>query len=107
MVLKYGVEVDNYAIELMLKKITDQIYKLLPMREENGDWKKPLETIMEELAGMDRMLEKQAEAFARLLFKLEGLFSLVQEDDFQLYRRTIFECLSICGSLKEGLVCQD
>lgn len=107
MVLKYGVEVDNYAIESILKKITNQIYKLLPMREENGDWKKPLETIMEELAGMDRMLGKQAEAFVSLLFKLEGLFSLVQEDDFQLYRRTIFECLSICGSLKEGLVCQD
>lgn len=107
MVLKYGVEVDNYAIESILKKITNQIYKLLPMREENGDWKKPLETIMEELAGMDRMLGKQAEAFTSLLFKLEGLFSLVQEDDFQLYRRTIFECLSICGSLKEGLVCQD
>ena len=107
MVLKYGVEVDNYAIESIFKKITNQIYKLLPMREENGDWKKPLETIMEELAGMDRMLENQVETFASLLFKLEGLFSLVQEDDFQLYRRTIFECLSICGSLKEGLVCQD
>ena len=100
-------EVDNYAIESIFKKITNQIYKLLPMREENGDWKKPLETIMEELAGMDRMLGNQVETFASLLFKLEGLFSLVQEDDFQLYRRTIFECLSICGSLKEGLVCQD
>ena len=107
MVLKYGVEVDNYTIESIFKKITNQIYKLLPMREENGDWKKPLETIMEELAGMDRMLGNQVETFASLLFKLEGLFSLVQEDDFQLYRRTIFECLSICGSLKEGLVCQD
>ena len=92
MVLKYGVEVDNYAIESIMKKITNQIYKLLPMREENGDWKKPLETIMEELAGMDRMLGNQVETFASLLFKLEGLFSLVQEDDFQLYRRTIFEC---------------
>ena len=105
--LKYDMNIENGAIEANLKRITNQIYKLLPMREENGDWKKPLETIMEELAGMDRMLGKQAEAFASLLFKLEGLFSLVQEDDFQLYRRTIFECLSICGSLKEGLVCQD
>ena len=106
MVLKYGVEVDNYAIESILKKITNQIYKLLPMREENGDWEKPLETIMEELAGMDRLLEDHVNLFS-ILCKLEGLFSLVQEDDFQLYRRTIFECLSICGSLKEGLVCQD
>ena len=104
---KYNISFSQETISAELKKLTNQIYKLLPFREEQVDWETPLTTILEELAGMDRMLGNQAEAFASLLFKLEGLFSLVQEDDFQLYRRTIFECLSICGSLKEGLVCQD
>lgn len=107
MVLKYGVDIDNSAIVSILKKITNQIYKLLPMREEGGDWQKPLETIIEELAGMDRMLDKQHEIYATLLFKLEGLFILNEDKDFQLYRRIIFECLSLCGSIKEGLGCQD
>lgn len=107
MVLKYGVDIDNSAIASILKKTTNQIYKLLPMREEGGDWKKPLETIMEELAGMDRMLQSQHECYANLLFKLEGLFTLEKEEDFQLYRRIIFECLSLCNVLKGGLGCQD
>lgn len=106
MVIKYGIDIDTDAIISILKKITNQIYKLLPMREEGGDWKKPLETIMEELAGMDKMLVGNHEIYATLLFKLEGLFSLEDEDNFQLYRRTIFECLSLSGSLKEAL-CKD
>jgi len=31
----------------------------LPLREEGHDWQKPLETIMEELAGMDRLFLDQ------------------------------------------------
>ena len=101
MVLKYGGEVDNYAIESIFKKITNQIYKLLPMREENGDWKKPLETIMEELAGMDRLIldDKYHEILFPLMCKLEGLFLLKEENQFFLYRRTIFECLSLISSI--------
>jgi hypothetical protein len=29
---------------------------LLPMREEGSDWQKPLETLMEELKGMSKLL---------------------------------------------------
>lgn len=107
MVLKYGIDIDSDAVISILKKITNQIYKLLPMREEGGDWQKPLETVIEELAGMDRMLDNNHEIYANLLFKLEGLFLLNEEKDFPLYRRIIFECLSLCGSLKGGLECQD
>ena len=55
MLLKYGLEIDKEAIKVNLNRLTNQIYKLLPIREEGGDWEKPLETIMEELAGMDRL----------------------------------------------------
>ena len=55
MLLKYGLEIDKEAITVNLNRLTNQIYKLLPIREEGGDWEKPLETIMEELAGMDRL----------------------------------------------------
>ena len=49
MVIKYDVEINNEVIIKELKKITNLIYKLLPSREENIDWEKPLETIIEEL----------------------------------------------------------
>ena len=38
MILKYNAEIDNHAIENSIKRITNQIYKLLPNREENVDW---------------------------------------------------------------------
>ena len=102
MILKYNAEIDNHAIENSIKRITNQIYKLLPNREENVDWEKPLETIIEELTGMDRLLIGQHNILFPLICKLEGLFTLTEEDDFLLFRRTIFECLSLISSLKKS-----
>ena len=97
----YKIDIDNKAIEVNLKRITNQVYKLLPSREEGLDWEKPLFTIIEELAGMNRMLIGQHYILFPLLCKLEGLFTLTQEDDFFLFRRVIFECLSLINELSE------
>lgn len=101
MIIKYNAEIENLAIESNFKRMINQVYKLLPNREEGVDWEKPLATIMEELAGMDRLLFDQHETFFCLLCKLEGLFTLTEEDDFMLFRRTIFECLSLLSELKK------
>ena len=105
MVIKYDVEINNEVIIKELKKITNLIYKLLTSREENIDWEKPLETIIEELAGMNRLLIDQHEILFPLLSKLEGLFILTDIEDFGLFRRTIFECLSMMNTLMKQ--CQD
>lgn len=105
MIIKYNTVLDNEAILINLKRITNQIYKLLPNREEGTDWEKPLTTLLEELTGMDRLLIGQHDLLFPLLCKLEGLFTLTKEEDFFLFRRTIFECLSLVGELKE--VCQN
>lgn len=102
MELKYNIEIDKNNVERRIIKNINQIYKLLPVREEKLDWEKPLETIFEELKGMSSLLDKDDEFFG-LLCKLEGLFYLTEDDDFQLYRRTIFECLTLMNSLKEKI----
>lgn len=99
MLLKYDTEIQNAVIVDNLHRLINQIYKLLPNREEGIDWEKPLTTIMEELAGMDRLLIDQQDILFPILCKLEGLFTLAEEDDFQLYRRTIFECLSLMNGI--------
>ena len=68
MYIKYNAEIDNKAIESNLKRLTNQVYKLLPNWEEAIDWKRPLTTIIEELAGMDRLFMHKQEVF---LFFLE------------------------------------
>ena len=55
MLLKYDANINEDAIRVNLRRLTNQIYKLLPTWEEALDWKKPLTTIIEEIAGMDRL----------------------------------------------------
>lgn len=105
MVTKYNAEIDNESITVNLKRITNQVYKLLPSREEGMDWEKPLSTLLEEIAGMDRLLVGKHDILFPLLCKLEGLFILTQEEDFFLFRRTIFECLSLINDLTK--TCQN
>lgn len=106
MLINHQIEIENTAINDNLKRLTNQIYKLLPNREENLDWQTPLTTIIEEISGMSRLLPNRTALFS-LLCKLEGLFTLTQENDFYLYRRTIFECLNLLQTLKESLLCQE
>ena len=49
MIIKYDIDIDNETIQSNLKRIINQVYKLLPMREESAQWEKPLKTIIVEL----------------------------------------------------------
>ena len=101
MTTKYDTEIDNQIIVNNLKRLINQIYKLLPNREEGIDWKTPLDTIIEEIAGMAALFESDLGPNSlSLLSKLEGLKSL-DENDFFSFRRTIFECLNLMNKVKD------
>lgn len=107
MILSTGADINNIAIVENLKKLINQTYKLLPNREEGIDWQTPLTTIIEEISGMDKLLVQYHTTLFSLLCKLNGLYDLTQENDFFIYRRTIFECLNLLSSVKEGVIlCQ-
>lgn len=102
--IKYNASIENEAIKANLKRLTNQIYKLLPNWEEAVDWRKPLTTILEELAGMDRLFLDHHTIFFALLCKLEGLFILddtgeTEKENFFVFRKTVFECLSLVNDL--------
>ena len=106
MILKYDIDIKNEQVVSALKYLTNQTYKLLPSREEGLDWEAPLDTIIEELAGMARLfLGNYHHIFFPLICKLEGLFELTHKDDFLSFRRVIFECLSLLSDLIK--ICQD
>ena len=97
---KYNLTVSEETVRKSIKRIVNLTYKLLPTREEGGDWKKPLETIIEELVGMNDLFLDQQDKIFIIICKLQGIFNLTDKDDFQLYRRTIFECLSLLNGLE-------
>lgn len=102
MILKYDANIQDEAIIKNIDRITNQIFKLLPNREEGGDWKTPLQNLIVEIAGMDELFLDHTDLFP-LLCKLEALLTLTEEDDFLMFRKTIFECLGLMNSLKKCL----
>ena len=94
-VLSTGVVIDKEAMHVNIQKLINQVYKLLPMK----DWCKLLETLIEQISGMKRLITGQDSLFFLLLCKLEGLFNLKSNEDFSLFRRTIFECLNLLNNL--------
>lgn len=99
MVTCYGISFSNTALKDNLYRIGNQVFKLLPMREEGKDWEKLLETLIIEIVGMSGLFPDQKTLLA-LSCKLEGL-KKNSEVDFFLYRRTIFECCSLIEELKK------
>ena len=104
-VLTLGISISKSAIDKNLKRIINQVYKLLPLREEGKNWEKPLETLIEELTGMADLISGQDELFFSILCKMKGLLSLTNEFDMPTYRRIILELLSLLGELKNH-VCE-
>lgn len=103
MALMSGITIDTTVINESIKRIINQVYKLLPMRQEGRDWEKLLETLIQELSGMKRLIVGQDDLFFLVLCKMEGLFSLKDRDDMHIYRRTIFEILNLLNSLNKCL----
>lgn len=66
------------------------------MKENNEDWEKQLETLIVEIAGLNILC---SEKLIQLLSKLIGLQEM-KEIHFDLYRKTIFECIDIIQGLK-------
>ena len=69
------------------------------MREHEEDWPKQLNTVILEIAGLNEIFA--APQFLQLLCKLEGL--KVQNIEFDLYRKTIFESISLLQELNYGI----
>lgn len=102
MVFKYDVRFDNKAIIKNIDRITNQIFKLLPSREEGGDWENSLQNITLEVVGMKSLWKDQPRLFS-LLCRLEALSTLVEDEDFFTFRKLVFECLSLLNNIKKEL----
>jgi hypothetical protein len=94
---KYGIEISMEDIKKNAQRLTNQLWKLIPMREHDEDWHKQLDTVLLEIVGLNEIFV--GPIFLQLISKLEGL--RVQETDFEFYRKTIFECISILQGISE------
>lgn len=84
-----------------IQRLTNQLWKLIPMREHNEDWHKQLNTVIVEIVGLNEIFI-QLPQFLQLIAKLEGLQKLEDATEFETYRKTVFECISLLQRLKDG-----
>ena len=96
---KYLFDFRKEDIDVNVRRLTNQMWKLIPMREHEEDWPKQLDTVTIEVAGLNEIFIHPQ--FMQLLCKLEGL--KVQETNFELYRKTVFECISLLQELSRGV----
>ena len=93
----------DFPIEIIRKdviRLTNQIWKLIPMREHEEDWQKQLDTVIIEIAGLNEIFIYEPQ-FLQILSKLEGL-KIMGDLDFQTYRKTVFEVINLLQEFKNG-----
>ena len=99
MMTYYGQEYDIELVKTDLHRLVNQIWKLLPMRENEENWQKQLYTVLNELHGLHKLFGDQLD-FLILLSKLEGL---TQVDNFMSYRLFVFSSISLLTELTNNL----
>ena len=52
---KYGYDFRYEDINKNVRRLTNQMWKLIPMREHEEDWPKQLDTVILEIAGMNEI----------------------------------------------------
>lgn len=95
----YNEEFVNSLVIKDMRRLVNQIFKLLPMRENQEDWKKQLNIVLIELRGLHAMFGDQLN-FLILISILEGLRD---EEDFMAYRVAIFNAISAMTELVNSL----
>ena len=94
---KYNFTIDNIdVLEKNFIRLINQMWKLIPMKENKENWEKQLDTVILEIAGLKEIF-LQEPLFLQLLAKLEGL--RIESIEFSLYRKTVFECISLLRGL--------
>ena len=94
---KYGINFDCEVKEQDTKRLINQLWKLIPMKENNENWVEHLSVVIEEIAGLVEIYKTKVEGLI-LLSKLEGLTSK-ECDDFMLYRKTVFRCIDLLSQV--------
>lgn len=89
---KYDFSIPSEFVKSDINRLTNQLWKLIPMRENNENWEGQLETLIIELSGMNEILNINMD-YLILLSKLEGLRAT--DVEFLYYRKTVFECISL------------
>ena len=91
------IVIPEETVKSDITRLTNQMWKLIPMRENEENWLDQLDSLIVEVAGLYN-LSTIDERFLVLISKLKGL--RIEETKFTIYRKTVFECISLLRELR-------
>jgi len=91
----YNIEFNDELVIRDVRRLINQIWKLLPMRENDEDWLKQLNSVLIEIRGLNRMFGDELN-FLIIVSSLEGLN---QDTEFMVFRSEIFSIISMMTEL--------
>jgi len=86
--------VDDLTMEGYTNRLKNQIFKILPLHEEGGEWEKHVDTLLIELYGLQDVL--MSINFLPLIGKLNSLRFL----NYKHLRKTVFEMINLVDDLR-------
>lgn len=93
MIDKYNIDYPDSFVSFQAQRLVNQIWKLIPMREHEEDWKSQVDIVINDIVGWHELFINDKN-FLLLMINLE---SLKATDNFWLYRKKIFDSLNIIG----------
>lgn len=88
---KYSLNFNDTAISGNKVRLINQLWKVLPMRENDEEWEKQVDVVINDLIGLNEVLYLGSD-YLLLLSKLEFL---KKSQDFISFRKTVFESISL------------
>lgn len=85
-----------------MKRLINQIWKLIPMRENSEDWKKQINLVIIEIIGLQEVFSNRLNLL-KILSELEGL-KKYEEIEFFQFRSIVFSIISLMTKENERLV---
>lgn len=94
---KYDFSIEKKTVAADINRLTNQVWKLIPMKENQENWCEQLDNVIIEVAGLNEIFNSYI-SYLVLLSKLEGL-KTIEEIEFDTFRRTVFKCISLLREL--------
>ena len=99
MMNKYKNNIPNNILHSDFLRLMNQLWKLIPMRENGENWERQLSMVTIEIAGLGELFGDYLD-FTVLLSKLEGLLIEKNNVDFLDYRKTVFDSINLLKRLE-------
>ena len=96
---KYKNNIPNNILHSDFLRLMNQLWKLIPMRENGENWERQLSMVTIEIAGLGELFGNYLD-FTVLLSKLEGLLIEKNNIDFLDYRKTVFDSINLLKRLE-------